>query len=186
MCVASSESGTSSDTYMTPTQWARFKEVIGASDILITKDDTTTGFNHGHSAIVCNDTDFVVEALGYLVNSGKSVSLDVGVNWSEKSTVRAYSVPYVQENGYEAEVANYAENELQGIPYAHFASLSTSGQITETNCATLVWFAYQRAAGYQLTSYSSSSTCLPKDLLTSSKTEMYYSFGWGHTKPHAW
>lgn len=159
---------------------------MDASDILITKDDTTAGFNHGHAAIVCNDSDFTVEALGYVVNNGKSVSLDIGVTWSEKSTVRAYSVPYVREYGYEIDVADYAENELQNISYNHFAPLTTSGQVTSTNCATLVWFAYQRATGYQLTPYSSSSTCLPKDLLTSNKTEMYYSFGWGHTQPHVW
>ncbi len=185
LSVLSSSGGSSTGTAMTPTQWARFKEVVDAADILITKDDTTAGFNHGHAAIVCNNSNYTVEALGYIVNNGKSLSLDIANTWSEKSTVRAYSVPYIQEYGYEPNVADYAEDELQGVSYDHFASLSTSGQVTKTNCSTLVWFAYQRATGYQLIP-ASSTTCLPQDLLKSNKTEMYYSFGWGHTQPHVW
>lgn len=182
---STSSSGSSTGTPMTPTQWARFKEVVDAADILITKDDTTTGFVHGHAAIVCNNSNYTVEALGYDYNRGKSIRIDIAHTWSNRGTVRAYSVPYAREYGYETDVADYAESELRGISYYHFAPLSTSGQITVTNCSTLVWFAYQRAIGYQIVS-ASSTTCLPQDLLTSNKTEMYYSFGWGHTQPHVW
>ncbi len=174
---------------MTDEQWIRFKTVVEKADILITKDTMFFDVNCGHAGLVY-DSDTVIEALGYdgNGNTANSRKIYIEFSWRERNTLRAYSVPYVIEMGEEETVAEYAADNLVNIPYPEFgfSGVHFSGQITELNCSTLVWYAFQRSIGYQIVEVKEEDQVMPRDILESSNTEMYYSYGWGHIKPHVW
>lgn len=156
----------------------------GASDILITKDCSTVGAKHGHTALVYGGGKNV-EHLGPTNSkipgsTGKSRYISMSVFWSHCKTCRLYEVPEARENGLEIDIAEYARNNLVDWNYSPLADVNSSSVI---NCATLVWRAYNENG---ITLNHTDNTCVPGDFVTNNKFDMIFTIGWGSTNPYVW
>lgn len=137
-------------------------------DILITFSSRFFGWRNGHAAIVADVEDgLTVEALT-LGSDSDILSLD---GWSERPTfalLRLKDVPAQTR----AEIADYARENLTGVPYRLSAGMWDA---PGTQCAHLVWSAYSRF-GYDLDS-DGGRIVTPKDLYESPLLEIVQIYG---------
>ncbi|WP_051430850.1 YiiX/YebB-like N1pC/P60 family cysteine hydrolase [Thermicanus aegyptius] len=131
-------------------------------DILVTYDNKTSGWHHGHAAIVRWDNTYIIEAwpddgVRYYVNNWASRFIDA----------RGFWVTGASEDDYD-----YAEDVAQrqiGEPY----SLTTSkDDTTRWYCSKLVWYAWNQQ-GYDLDP-DGGYYVLPSDLEDSDLTYRFF------------
>jgi uncharacterized protein YycO len=128
-------SGTNEEP-MTYDQYTYMKEKADKGDILVTKDQSTLGVNHGHAAIVYEDSAYTVEHTGEGTSDKYSI-----YRWRNRYTMRDY-YPTGTTATTRAKAANYAYSNLTGWEYSALPSCTNSSKL---NCATLVWKAFNYA-----------------------------------------
>ncbi len=138
-------------------------------DIILSSGTQFLGKTFGHAGLVTSPTT-ILESYGYNELS------DLGIK--EDFTNRASFIvlsPKVDEKT-KKEVAKYAENNLQGIPYNVFIGLlGTKNTIKSTQCSHIVWYAYNHF-GYDFDS-NGGEICLPHDLLDLEKMDVVQVYG---------
>lgn len=139
---------------MSPDEWDSIQEVATKGNILITKDSETSGYNHGHAAIVHTDCYSTVEilGLGYL---SKEYNID---RWEGYTMVKLV-YPAAASLSTRQAAADYSYSRYRNWNYAALPSVTSDSYL---NCATLVWRSYNDA-GVVLGKTGNSAT--PKSLL---------------------
>ena len=138
-------------------------------DIIISNATQFLGKTFGHAGLATSPSA-ILESYGY-----NEIS-DLGIK--EDFTHRASFIvlsPRVDEK-IKKEVAKYAENNLQGIPYNVFIGLfGTKNTIESTQCSHIVWYAYNHF-GYDFDS-DGGEICLPHDLLNLDLMDVVQVYG---------
>lgn len=148
--------GGTTETKMTLEQYNQIEDVATKGNIIVTKDNTTLGVNHGHAGIVYENCTSTVEALGYFHLSQKQ---DLST-WKDHYQVRLYYPSDVAETDrYEA--GDYAYSNLRGWSYQLLPSVNSTSNL---NCATLVWKAYKNGANHTFT-YNAADTVTPQNIV---------------------
>ncbi len=168
----SRSSGGDVETKMTLEQYQKIEDVATKGNILITKDNTTLGVNHGHAGIVYENCTSTVEALGYgEVSQKQNLS-----TWKEHYQVRLYYPSNVSEsNRYAA--GDYAHTSLRGWSYQLLPSVNSDSNL---NCATLVWKAYKHGANHSF-SYNEADTVTPQNIVDWWGLTQKVSINWNGT-----
>jgi len=148
--------GDSEHESMTNKQYDQLVREATKGNVLITKDNTNLGIQHGHSGIVYENCKSTVEALGY----GKTSQEQKLSSWRGCYQVRLYYPDYVDVNN-RAAAGNYAYNYLRGWSYQVLPAVTSTASL---NCATLVWKAYKHGAGIQLP-YNNLGSLIPQDMV---------------------
>lgn len=185
---SSSNSGFDKDYEMPYSEWKKVYFPASAADILVTKDYSTYGVDHGHTALVY-DGIYTIEHYG-LPNEdldgadGFSGRFLMSNLWRHTKTCRLYRYDGISSTK-ASNIAKYAKENLIGWKYNVFASRTTED---EMNCATLVWKAY-KSANIELNGYWKgfpSYTMLPSDYVEQNpKLTMVASVGWDSGE-HQW
>lgn len=142
-------------------------------DIIVTLSIHSFGWRHGHAAIVTdasNGTTVQAVMMGEQSNFG---------NVSEFSQFPLVAVLRAKDTDTETrqDIANYATS-LVGIDYSLFAGMfekNTDETLESTQCAHLVWYAYNKY-GIDIDS-NGGDTITPKDILNSDKLEIVQVYG---------
>ncbi len=139
-------------------------------DILITSSTHFSAFRMGHAGIVTDaERGEVLQATAY----GQTSRIGTVGDFTNRMNFMILR-PKADAATRKA-VANYARENLHGIPYHAFAGIFTDkNTIDSTQCAHLVWYAYAAAAGIDLCDHA---LVLPYDLATSDKAEVVQVFG---------
>lgn len=142
-------------------------------DILITFCSHFLGWRNGHAAIVVDAEERLTLEAQVL---GSFTCIDSLDNWEYYPSFLVLR-PIGMEEEDRQEVAAYAREKLQGIPYRLSALTDmTEGDITVgTQCAHLVWYAYYRA-GCNLDS-DGGWIVTPGDIARSPLLEVVQSYG---------
>lgn len=148
--------GGSGSDKMTAYQYSQIEDVATKGNVIITKDNTTLGIQHGHAGIVYENCYSTIEALGY----GYESQWQLLSTWKDHYQVRLYYPGDVtEENRYNA--GDYAYNNLRGWSYQVLPSVTSGSNL---NCATLVWRAYNNGAGKTFV-YNSAGTLIPQNMV---------------------
>lgn len=156
---------------------------IMVGDILITKATHSIGFRHGHSAIVVDaEGHKTLESILLGYNSDYQ-SVDKWRGYPSFIQLRLKPGMAIDENISEEElgklVGAFAEKYTYGIPYGLLSGLPIKSPLPEkikkTQCAHLVWYAYNNF-GIDLDS-DGSWLVTPKDIANSDKVEIVQIFG---------
>lgn len=140
-------------------------------DILITSSTHFSAFRMGHAGIVTDaERGEVLQATAY----GQTSRIGTVGDFTNRMNFMILR-PKADAATRKA-VANYARENLHGIPYHAFAGILTKKNTVAvgTQCAHLVWYAYAAAAGIDLCDHA---LVLPYDLATSDKAEVVQVFG---------
>ena len=140
-------------------------------DILITSSTHFSAFRMGHAGIVTDaERGEVLQATAY----GQISRIGTVGDFTNRMNFMILR-PKADAATRKA-VANYARENLHGIPYHAFAGILTGKNTVAagTQCAHLVWYAYATAAGIDLCDHA---LVLPYDLATSDKVEVVQVFG---------
>lgn len=144
--------------------------VLENGDILITFNTHFLGWRNGHAAIVVDaEKGLTLEAL----TLGRDSAVLSLKSWAARPS---FAVLRLAEASKEqrAEIAAYAEEALVQLPY-HLTAGIGGGEISGTQCAHLVWCAYQKF-GYDLDS-DGGWIVTPKDLYESPLLEVIQLYG---------
>lgn len=169
-------------------EWRDIYYPATAADIVVTKDYSTMGVDHGHAALMVTGVR-TVEHYGPQNDNlpgadGKSDEYYLENLWIHTKTCRLYRYDGLT-SAQKDTISNYARNNLTGWNYDAFASRDDSSKM---NCATLVWKAYN-AGGITLNGYWTgfpSYTMLPSDFVEQNpKLSMVASVGW-NSGEHSW
>ncbi len=170
---------------MSPTQWAALLNVVEPSDILVTKDCTTTVINHGHAALACGGNKtvehFGPKGVGIPGATGLSTHANIDEVWYHCKSCRLYEVPEADSRDIKQDIADEAIYRFVGWEYELTANKYSSEKV---NCATLVWRAYDHfgiTLGHLWT-----DTVIPSDFVERNRLNMIFSTGWGHVEPYVW
>ena len=144
-------------------------------DILVTLSTHSIGWRHGHAALVL-DENTTVESVMWGVDSTCG-RVDNWLDYANWAVLRVKDVtPNLQQ-----QVADYAENELCGVPY-HLSAGFIGAKAPETDapyfgvhCAYLVWYAWNHF-GYDLDS-DGGRLVTASDLLHSDLLEVVQLYG---------
>lgn len=147
--------------------------VVENGDILITNCSHALGWRNGHAAIVVDAGRRQVLEAQVLGMPTVRVSL---AHWESYPSFLVLRLKGVSEEQREA-IAEYAAEALTGIPYRLSAGLWPTEEITGTQCAHLVWYAYQQF-GYDLDS-DGGRIVTPRDLAESELLEVVQHYGTG-------
>lgn len=145
--------------------------VVENGDILITVCSHAFGWRNGHAAMVVDaDKRMVLEAQ-VLGSPTVCVSLE---HWECYPSFRVLRLKDASPEERD-QIAAYAKKMLTGIPYRLTAGIWQKGELTGTQCAHLVWYAY-RHFGYDLDS-DGGSIVTPADLAESELLETVQCYG---------
>lgn len=149
-----------------------FLPTLQTGDILISFSGHVFGWRYGHAAIVVDaERGLTVEA----INLGSDSKLRSVEHWREYpcfAVVRATGIPRERRE----DVAEYARNNLVGIPYSLFSFVwKADATLPETHCAHLVWCAYEHF-GYNLDS-DGGLIVTPRDIYDSDLLEVVQVYG---------
>ena len=122
------------------------RAVIGevrAGDVIVTSATHVLGFRYGHAALVVSDSGTILEA-----NTPGTESHTTGVNTFNDYATFMVLRPDPEKISDETRlaVADYARNELVGVPYTVFAGIfrkKFQQPLQGTQCAHIVWYAYK-------------------------------------------
>lgn len=176
------------DLDMSDSDWESLQDYFLTGRILISRDQSTFNYHHGHAALIYDSTH-TIEAMGYVngLTQAPEESEYKEIDWWKNNyQVRAYEAAsgfyynnnpnyaYIPmtEDIYE-DIADYAYDNLVGISYATFADrLDTEAN----NCATLVWQAYYMIGKNLLD--DTDGTIIPKDLVEDGDLRILKRVNW--------
>lgn len=185
---SSDDSGFDINYTMSDSDWKKVYYPATKADILVTKDFSTLGVDHGHAALMVDGIN-TVEHYGPANEnvpganglSGKYLMSNL---WKHTKTCRLYRYDGISSTK-ASDIATYAKENLIGWKYNAFAGRTTED---EMNCATLVWKAY-KSADIELNGYWKgfpSYTMLPSDYVEQNpELTMIASVGWD-CDAHKW
>ena len=142
-------------------------------DILVTASTVVSWWRYGHSALV-------VDGAGGLLVESIGVGSDSKYNATETFV---YLPNFIvlrpkADKAVKAQVVSYARENLVGLPYfftVGILSKKSPKKIKRTQCAHLVWYAYQKF-GLDLDS-NGGGLVLPQDIANSANVEIVQIFG---------
>ncbi len=142
-------------------------------DILVTYNTRTLDWRHGHSAIVLDDKGEVI--LEHMSIGEKSV-ITYAKYWG---MYPAFIVLRHPDENIAAAAADYAKENLVGIPYSLFAGFGTKDKTGEENpsshCSHIVWQAYMSQK--EDIDSDGGPVVTPRDIAHSEKLDVVQIFG---------
>lgn len=147
--------GGGGDNKMTIEQWDSIKSEATKGNILLTKDQVTLGYNHGHAAIVYQNCKKIIEAPG-VGNLSTERDIDAWENFYTCKLMYPASPDFETRKS----AADMAKEKYVGWEYAIAPSRSSTKYL---NCATLVWRAYNDVG--VVLGYANADTVTPRNLL---------------------
>ncbi|MGN1061862.1 MAG: hypothetical protein ACI4RO_01925 [Candidatus Scatosoma sp.] len=148
---------------------------VRAGDIIVTSATHVLGFRYGHAALVVSDGGTILEA-----NTPGTVSHTTGINTFDDYATFMVLRPDPEKVSDETRlaIADYARNELVGIPYTVFAGIfrkKFQQPLQGTQCAHIVWYAYKNF-GIDL---DSNGGCIvkPQDMANSPYMQVVQIYG---------
>lgn len=156
--------------------------VVEEGDILITFNCHVLGWRVGHAGIVVDAKDRLTLEARVLGSDSAVLSLEHWRSYPSFAVLRLRGVSREERQ----EIAEYAKTHLADVPYRLTAGIVSSTKAQSTNpdmeegvlgtqCAHLVWYAYQQY-GYDLDS-DGGSIVTPKDLFDSPLLEVVQVYG---------
>lgn len=142
-------------------------------DIIITLSIHTFGWRHGHAAIVTDARNGITVQAVMLGEKSAFGSVDEWREFPLVAVLRAKDTsPQTRK-----QIAEYAKNNLVGLEYSMFAGFigQDDGELTSTQCAHLVWYAYNQY-GIDIDS-NGGDFVTPKEILKSDKLEIVQVYG---------
>lgn len=148
-------------------------------DVILSASTSVAGIRVGHAALVVDGKNSkVLESFQIGYNS----SFADAVTETEMTTYMVLRPTRIPE-GIRKSVAEYAKNELVGLPYNQIVGLiprKYKEEITSTQCSHLCWYAYKKF-GYDIDS-NGGMFVAPKDIANSSYFEVVQIFGFDPEK----
>lgn len=146
---------------------------VEKGDILVTFCSHFLGWRNGHAAIVIDEEAGLVLEAQVLGSPSMVTSLKRWERYPSFMVLRLKDVSKEER----AAVAEYAQANLAGVPYRLTAGLWRNGSetISGTQCAHLVWYAYEHF-GYDLDS-DGGFIVTPHDLSQSENLEIIQKYG---------
>lgn len=143
---------------------------IEVGDIIVSNGTQFCGKTFGHCGLVTSTDGGVLQSYGY----GELSEVGTLFDFQERASFIILS-PRVSKE-IKKEVAEYAINSLQGIPYNVFIGLfGTKDSISTTQCSHLIWYAYHHF-GYDFDN-NGGSICLPHDLICLDQMDVVQVYG---------
>ena len=167
--------------------------------VWVTRDGETLGYDHGHAALIYTVASWDKSSIEHRGSGSTNPStwltaystvynLEGDTYWQNVHTLKVYDVSNTANGATDHEsmycAADYAYYNLQGLSYA---PLALKDNVTNVNCATLVYKAYaeQNYGGNSIELGSASSvTVIPKDLVEDEKLILKMAFQWPGS--HTW
>lgn len=146
---------------------------IRKGDVIISKSTHSIGWRHGHAAIVINEEKG--ETLEAILWGHDSVPQSIE-KWRRYPSFILLRLKN-DENNKAAEIADYALQHLNEIPYGLFTGIPNKAPepIVKTQCSHLVWYPYYKF-GYDIDS-DGSWLVTPKDIANSDLFEVVQVYG---------
>lgn len=146
---------------------------LEAGDIIVTDATHVLGWRYGHSAIVVDDKNTIVEAFapGSYSDTNKA-----GAAFEEYATFMVLR-PKLDKQTRE-EVGQFVLDKLVGVKYAFTAGIFSAknpSSLSKTQCAHLIWYAYKQF-GLDLDS-NGGKIVKPQDIANSEQVEVVQIFG---------
>lgn len=140
-------------------------------DILVSSTAHLSGVRFGHSALVVNaNSNEIIEATSY----GELSSIGTSTSFTTRANFMLFS-PKV-DTEIKEQVVEYAADNLVDLKYSALVGIfSKKNKIKKTQCAHLVWSAYN-AFGIDLDS-NGGGLVVPRDMANSPKMELVQVFG---------
>ncbi len=139
-------------------------------DVFITRSTKTLPYRHGHAALVLDSNGTLAESMMI----GYDSTLSDTESWLSYATLMILR-PKNRDAGQQA--VTFAKENLLGVPYHLLAGKSGEGDTKGTQCAHLVWRAYQ-AAGLDIDS-DGGFLVTPCDIAGSDEFELVFCYGFG-------
>ncbi len=150
---------------------------LEAGDIVVSNTTHVMGFRLGHAALVLNEYGETLEA--FAIGTDSEIA-DI----SAFTTTASFMIfrPNVTAEK-RLEVAEYARENLVGVPYSFFRGILTKKfpkKLKNTQCAHIVWYAYKKF-GIDLDS-DGRGLVTPQDLANSKHVELVQTYGFNPKK----
>ena len=148
-------------------------------DIIVSASTSIAGIRVGHAALVVDGKQrTVLESLqiGY---DSSFADAETETEMSTYMVLRPTGIPLETRKA----VAEYAKNELVGVPYNQIIGLiprKYTEEITSTHCSHLCWYAYKKF-GYDIDS-NGGILVAPRDIANSSYFEVVQIYGFDPEK----
>lgn len=142
-------------------------------DVLITFNTATLDWRHGHTAIVIDDGDTILEHMSI----GHTSCLTPARRWS---SYPGFAVLRHKNQQISESAAEYAMNNLVDINYSIFSGIidkdkSNNDRISASHCSHIVWQAF-KAAGSDI-DYNGGQIVTPNDIFKSREFDIVQIFG---------
>ncbi len=147
--------------------------ILEAGDIIVTDATHVLGWRYGHSAIVVDDNNTIVEAFS---PGSTSDTNKAGPAFEEYATFMVLRPKLDKET--RAQVGQFVLDDLIGVKYAFTTGIFTDknpSKLSRTQCAHLIWYAYKQF-GLDLDS-DGGKIVKPQDMANSSQVEVVQIFG---------
>lgn len=152
---------------------------VEVGDIIVSNGTQFCGKTFGHCGLVTSTSGGVLQSYGY----GELSEIGTLKDFQERASFIILS-PRV-DSSIKAQVAEYAINYLQGIPYNVFIGLfGTKDSISSTQCSHLVWYAYHHF-GYDFDN-NGGGICLPHDLICLDQMDVVQVYGFDLDSYTSW
>ncbi len=152
---------------------------VEVGDIIVTNGTQFCGKTFGHCGLVTSIDGGVLQSYGY----GELSEVGTTFDFQERASFIILS-PRVDKD-IKNQVAEYAINSLQGIPYNVFIGLfNTKDSINTTQCSHLIWYAYHHF-GYDFDN-NGGGICLPHDLICLDQMDVVQVYGFDLNNFTSW
>ncbi|MBQ2740436.1 MAG: hypothetical protein IJF39_02300 [Clostridia bacterium] len=144
-------------------------------DIVLSATTYTSGFRHGHAALVVNDAyPLILESYAPGMSSGIS-----SLQGSMGKMANVLVLRPKCDKAVRAEVARRAKAELVGLPFSITVGVLSpkfADELQATQCAHLVWYAYKKYANIDLDG-NGGAVIKPQDIFLSDQVEVVQFYG---------
>ena len=144
-------------------------------DIVLSATTYTSGFRHGHAALVVDDAyPLILESYAPGMLSGVSSLQSSMGKMANVIVLRPKCDKVIRD-----EVARRAKAELVGLPFSITVGVFSpkfADELQTTQCAHLVWYAYKKYANIDLDG-NGGAVITPRDLFLSDQVEVVQFYG---------
>jgi uncharacterized protein YycO len=148
-------------------------------DIILSASTSVAGIKVGHAALVVDGKQGIVLESLQIGCASDFADAEIEKGMSTYMVLRPTGIPLETRKA----VAQYAKNELVGVPYNQIIGLfpkKYQEEITSTQCSHLCWYAYKKF-GYDIDS-NGGIFVAPKDIANSSYFEVVQIYGFDPEK----
>lgn len=151
-------------------------------DILVSMNDYSLGWRHGHAGIVVDPSAGITLESVYMGEPSCFQSIKKWEGYPHVTLLRAKDADRITKDGHRLGdlVADYAEEHMAGVPYSLFAgfpfkSAKPTKPVKTTQCAHLVWACWEHF-GYDLVP-GNGWAVTPKQIRDSKSLNLIQAFG---------